>query len=344
MPPRSRWAPLRQRASPRRADTELAERNLTELVERNLPCAAAGWHPAGPPVPRSSAPPPAANRDRLIAGLDIGSSRTTAIIGEVVGDVTKQRSIKVLGVGQGRTTGMHRGVVSDIEETTRSIGEALHGAERMAGVKVREVYAGIGGEHVSAMTSSGIVAVCGAEIDTLDVNRATDVARAQPIPAGCELLHAIPQEYTIDTNVRIRDPIGMAGMRLETEVYLVIVGRSPAVNLRKSVERAGYSVRELVVEPLASALAVLTEDEKEIGVALVEIGAETTDLAVFPRREDQTSGHDRVGQQQRDQRHRAPTRRHAARRGAVDGAIRLRLRADGGPERRDRAAEHRRTG
>ena len=221
------------------------------------------------------------NADNLVAGLDIGSAKTTAIIAEVVGDLPRHPSIKVLGVGQTRTTGMRRGVVSDIEETTRSIRKALQDAERMAGVQVQEVYAGIAGEHVQAMTSKGIVAVSGDEITRADVERANEVARAQAIPQERELLHAIPQEYTVDKNTGIRDPVGMSGMRLEVEMYLVTIGSSPAVNLRKSVERAGYKVRDLVLEPLASALAVLTEDEKELGVALVEMGAGTTDIAVF---------------------------------------------------------------
>jgi len=220
------------------------------------------------------------NADRLVAGLDIGSAKTTAIIGEVVGDA-KRPAIKVLGVGQSRTTGMRRGVVADIEETTRSIRKAVQDAERMAGVQVLEVYSGIAGEHVQAMTSKGIVAVSNDEIGKSDVDRANEVARAQAIPAERELLHAIPQEYTVDKNSGIRDPIGMSGTRLETEMYLVTIGSSPALNLRKSVERAGYTVRELVLEPLASALAVLTEDEKELGVALVEMGAGTTALGLF---------------------------------------------------------------
>jgi cell division protein FtsA len=221
------------------------------------------------------------NSDRLVAGLDIGSARTTAIIGEVVGTSQGSSTIKVLGVGQARTTGMRRGIVSDIEETTRSIRKALQDAERMAGAEIADVYAGIAGEHVRAMTSKGIVAVSNDEIAKSDVDRANEVARAQAIPPDRELLHAIPQEYTVDKDTGIRDPIGMSGTRLETEMYLVTIGSSPAVNLRKSVERAGYKVRELVLEPLASALAVLTEDEKELGVALVEMGAGTTDLAVF---------------------------------------------------------------
>jgi cell division protein FtsA len=151
----------------------------------------------------------------------------------------------------------------------------------MAGAQITEVYLGIAGEHVRAMTSKGIVAVSNDEIAKSDVDRANEVARAQAIPTDRELLHAIPQEYTVDKDGGIRDPIGMSGTRLETEMYLVTIGSAPATNLRKSVEKAGYKVRELVLEPLASALAVLTEDEKELGVALVEMGAGTTDLAVF---------------------------------------------------------------
>src|SRR5690349_427560 len=221
------------------------------------------------------------NPESLVAGLDIGTSRTTAIIAEVVGDLPKHPNLKVLGVGQSRTSGLRRGVVADIEETTRSITKAMQDAERMAGVTVDHVYAGIAGEHVQAMTSSGVVAVNGDDVTRADVERANEVARTQAIPADRELLHAIPQEYRVDKNHGIRDPIGMVGMRLETEMYLVTIGASPATNLRRAVERAGYHVRELVLEPLASAFSVLTDDEKELGVALVEMGAGTTDLAVF---------------------------------------------------------------
>jgi cell division protein FtsA len=227
------------------------------------------------------------NPERIIAGLDIGSSKTTAVIAQAVGggggggDGKSTVTLRILGVGQARTTGLRRGIVSDIEETTRSIKKAIEDAERMAGTKIDTIYAGIAGEHVRAMISKGIVAVNGEEISKADVDRANEVARAQPVPQDRELLHAIPQEYSVDKNQGIRDPIGMIGTRLETEMYLVTIGASPAMNLRKSVEKAGYHVRELVLEPLASALSVLTEDEKELGVALVEMGAGTTDIAVF---------------------------------------------------------------
>jgi cell division protein FtsA len=221
------------------------------------------------------------NLDRLVAGLDIGSSRTTAVIAEVEGDLPRNPTVKLLGVGQTRTVGLRRGVVSNIEETTQSIRKAMQDAERMAGASVEALYVGIAGEHVQAMTSKGIVAVNGEEIVKSDIERVNDVARAQAIPQDRELLHAIPQEYTVDRNNGIRDPIGMVGTRLETEMYLVTIGSSPANNLRRAVEKAGYKVKELVVESLASSLAVLTEDEKELGVALIEMGSGTTDFAVF---------------------------------------------------------------
>jgi cell division protein FtsA len=219
--------------------------------------------------------------ERLVAGLDIGSAKTVAVIAEIVGERPKRPGVRVLGVGEARTTGMRRGVVADIEETTRSVRHALDEAERMAGVQADNAFVGIAGEHVRAMTSQGIVAVAGSEITKSDVDRVNQVARAQAIPQDRELLHAIPQEYTVDRGGGIQDPVGMTGMRLETEMYLVTIGASPATNLRKSVERSNCRVRELVLEPLASALSVLTEDEKELGVALVELGAGSTDVAVF---------------------------------------------------------------
>jgi cell division protein FtsA len=221
------------------------------------------------------------NSDRLVAGLDVGSAKTTALIAEVQGDLPKNPTIKVLGVGQTRTSGVHQGTVSDIEETTNSIKKAMQDAERMAGVEVEDLFCGIAGEHAQAMTSKGIVAISHDEITESDVERVNEVARAQAIPQDRELLHAIPQEYTVDRNAGIRDPIGMSGTRLETEMYLITIGSSPPVHLRRSVERAGYRVRELVLEPLAAALAVLTEDEKELGAAHVQMGASTTELAIF---------------------------------------------------------------
>ena len=217
----------------------------------------------------------------IVAALDIGTAYTTAIVAAVHGDLPRTPTLRVLGVGSTRTMGLRRGVVSDIEEATHSIRKAIEEASRVAGVTPDSLYVGIAGEHVRAMCSTGVVAISGNEIMRTDVDRVNEVARAMAIPQDRELLHAIPQEYRVDKTDGIRDPVGMIGTRLETEMYLVTIGSSPAMNLRKSIERAGYKTRELVLEPLASALAVLTEEEKELGVILLELGAGTTDLAVF---------------------------------------------------------------
>ncbi len=217
----------------------------------------------------------------IVAALDIGTAHTTALVAAVHGDLPRTPRLKVLGVGSTRTMGLRRGVVSDIEEATRSIRAAVEEACRLAGVQPDGLFVGIAGEHVRAMCSTGVVAISGDEIMRPDVDRVNEVARAMAIPQDRELLHAIPQEYRVDKADGIRDPVGMIGTRLETEMYLVTIGSSPAMNLRKAIERAGYKPRELVLEPLASALAVLTEEEKELGVVLVELGAGTTDLAIF---------------------------------------------------------------
>jgi cell division protein FtsA len=219
--------------------------------------------------------------ERLVMALDVGSARTTAVIAEAVGGAPRRPGVRVLGVAQARTTGLRRGVVADIEEAARAVRAAVEEAERMAGARAEAVFAGIAGEHVRAVSSQGMVAVSGDEITRADVDRVNAVARARSIPPDRELLHAIPQEYTVDGTTGMQDPVGMTGMRLETDMYLVTIGSQPAANLRKCVERAGHHVRELVLEPLASALAVLTEDEKELGVTLVELGASSTDVAVF---------------------------------------------------------------
>jgi len=218
---------------------------------------------------------------RLVAGLDLGSTKTCAVIAEVVGDLPRQPLAKVLGVGLAKNTGVRRGVVRDIEETTRSVQNALRDAERMAGLRVIEVTCGIAGEHVAARTSSGVVAVKNEEVTAEDRDRAHEVARAVSLGRDQELLHAIPQEYQVDQQRGIADPIGMTGMRLEVEMYLVTVQTTAAQNLRKAVQRAGYRVAELVLEPLAASAAVLTDDERELGVALVEVGGASTGVALF---------------------------------------------------------------
>ena len=216
----------------------------------------------------------------LIAAVDLGTTKTSAVIAEIHDDPYLRRDLKILGVGQARSTGI-RQVVTHIEEATDSVRTALQEAELMAGVNVDRVYVGISGEHVRAATSPGVVAVMDDEISSFDLRRVHEVARAVAHPPDRELLHAIPQDYIVDHHPGIKDPLGMVGTRLEAELYLVTCSASAAENIRKSVQRAGYRVQELVLEPLAAARAVLTEDEKEVGVAMVEIGACTTNLVAY---------------------------------------------------------------
>ncbi len=216
----------------------------------------------------------------LVTGLDIGTTKTCAVIAEVSADPRERDDLKILGVGQARTSGM-RQVVTHIEETTESVSAALKEAELMAGVVVDRAYVGIAGDHIHGCVSPGMVAVTDEEITLGDLERVHRVARTIALPPDREMLHAIPQEYIVDHQGGIKDPIGMAGVRLEAELYLVTCDSAAAENVRKAVQRAGYRVQELVLEPLAAARSVLTEDEKEVGVAMVEMGAGTTKIAAF---------------------------------------------------------------
>jgi cell division protein FtsA len=218
--------------------------------------------------------------DRLVAALDIGSTKVVGVVAEVTGD-TRAPSAKILGVGVERSPGVRRGVVRDIEETTRAIGRAMRDAQRMAGLEVGAIYCGIAGEHVAGRSSHGMVSVTGDEIRTGDVARVNDMASNISFGRDHELLHAIPQDYLIDQQAGITDPIGMTGSRLEAEVYLVTVLSSAMQNLRKCVERAGHQVAEFVLEPLAASLAVLTPDERELGCAIIELGGGSTNVAIF---------------------------------------------------------------
>ena len=219
--------------------------------------------------------------ERLVCGLDIGTTKTCAVIAEIGGELPRTAEARILGVGTSRTSGMRRGVVRDIDEATRSVREALAAAERMAGFKVEGAYVGIAGEHVRAITSPGVVNVTAPEIRQSDVDRVIEVARAVVLPPDSEILHTLPQEYLVDRQRGISDPTGMTGTRLEVDVFIVTMSSSVAQNLRKSVERAGYNVTGFVLEPLAASYATLSEDEKELGVALVELGGGSTDLAIF---------------------------------------------------------------
>lgn len=228
-------------------------------------------------------------RPNLVAGLDIGSTKTVAVIAEVMtdgvpargSDIGRMPTVKILGVGQARTGGMRREVVTDIEGTTASVRTALKEAELMAGVNIDRVFVGVAGEYIHARTSNGVVAVSGEEIRIDDVKRVQEVARAVVVPADREVLHVVPQEYIVDHQSGIRDPIGMAGTRLEAEVYIVTSSITATQNLRKAVSRAGYRIEATIHEPLATALAVVADDEKDVGVALVDLGGATTELAIF---------------------------------------------------------------
>jgi cell division protein FtsA len=219
-------------------------------------------------------------RSNLIAGLDIGTANTCAVIGEIVND-PRRPGLTILGVGQARTGGLRGDMVINIEGITESVRSALKEAELMAGATVDRVYAGVGGDHVRASSSMGVVAIAEDEVTSDDVARVHVVARAVALPPDREMVHAIPQEYRVDNQRGIKDPLGMSGVRLEAEVFLVTCQTTVAANISKAVNRAGYRVQELVLEPLAGARAVLTEDEKEVGVAMVEIGASTTDVAAY---------------------------------------------------------------
>jgi cell division protein FtsA len=219
-------------------------------------------------------------RPNLVAGLDIGSTKTCAVICEVIAEPRGGRGVRVLGVGQARTGGMRREVVTDIEGTTESVRTAMKEAELMAGVSVERVYTGVAGEYIHARTSTGVVAVHG-EIGVSDVKRVQEVARAIVVPADREVLHVLPQEYIVDHQRGIRDPIGMAGTRLEAEVYIITSSITATQNLRKAVSRAGYRIERTIHEPLATARAVVADDEKDVGVALVDLGGATTELAIF---------------------------------------------------------------
>ena len=213
----------------------------------------------------------------LIVGLDIGTSKVVAIVGEV----TPENEIEVIGIGSHPSRGLKKGVVVNIESTVQSIQRAVEEAELMAGCQIHSVYAGIAGSHIRSLNSHGIVAIRDKEVTTADVERVIDAARAVAIPADQRILHILPQEFIIDNQEGIREPIGMSGVRLEAKVHMVTGAVSAAQNIIKCVRRCGLEVDDIILEQLASSYSVLTEDEKELGVCLVDIGGGTTDIAVF---------------------------------------------------------------
>lgn len=214
---------------------------------------------------------------QLIVGLDIGTSKVVALVGEVAAD----QSIEVIGIGSHPSRGLKRGVVVNIESTVQSIQRAVEEAELMAGCEIHSVFAGIAGSHVRSLNSHGVVAIRDREVQAADVEHVIDAAKAVAIPADQKILHVLPQEFIIDGQEGIRDPVGMSGVRLEAKVHIVTGAESAAQNIEKCIQRCGLSVDDVVLEQLASSYSALTEDEKDLGVCLVDIGGGTTDIAVF---------------------------------------------------------------
>ena len=213
----------------------------------------------------------------LIVGLDIGTSKVVALVGEIKED----DEIEVIGIGTHPSRGLKKGVVVNIESTVQSIQRAVEEAELMAGCEIHGVFAGIAGSHISSLNSHGIVAIKDREVTSVDVERVIDAARAVAIPADQKILHILPQEYIIDKQEGIHQPVGMSGVRLEAKVHMVTGAVSAAQNIIKCVRRCGLEVEDLILEQLASSYSVLSDDEKELGVCLVDIGGGTTDIAVF---------------------------------------------------------------
>jgi cell division protein FtsA len=213
----------------------------------------------------------------LIVGLDIGTSKVIAIVAEV----SPEGDISVVGMGSHPSRGLKKGVVVNIESTVNSIQRALEEAELMADCKITEVYTGIAGSHIKSFNSHGMVPIKDKEVTQWDVDKVIETARAVNIPTDQQILHILPQEYLVDGQEDVREPIGMSGVRLEVKVHIVTGAVSAAQNIIKCVRRCGLEVVDLVLQPLASAMAVLTEDEKDLGVAIVDIGGGTTDIAVF---------------------------------------------------------------
>lgn len=219
----------------------------------------------------------APDNSNMIVGLDIGTSKVVAIVGEVKAD----GSLNIVGIGSHRSRGLKKGTVVNIESTVESIQRAVEEAELMAGCRIHSVYAGIAGSHIRSMNSHGIVAIRDREVTRADIDRVIDAAQAVAIPADQRVLHILPQEYIIDSQEGVKEPLGMSGVRLEAKVHLVTCAINAVQNIEKCIKRCGLQTEEIILEQLASSYAVLTEDEKELGVCMVDIGGGTTDIAIF---------------------------------------------------------------
>ena len=213
----------------------------------------------------------------MIVGLDIGTSKVVAIVGAI----TQEGMLEIVGIGSHPSRGLKKGVVVNIESTVQSIQRAIEEAELMAGCQIHSVYAGIAGNHIRSLNSHGIVAIRDREVYQLDLERVIDAAQAVAIPADQKVLHILPQEYVIDTQEGIKEPLGMSGVRLEAKVHLVTCAVNASQNIEKCIRRCGLEVEDIILEQLASSYAVLTDDERELGVCLVDIGGGTTDIAIF---------------------------------------------------------------
>lgn len=215
-------------------------------------------------------------QEEIVVGLDIGTTKICAVVGTVSG-----KDINIIGIGTHPSIGLRKGVVVNIESTVESIKKAVEEAELMAGCEISSVYAGIAGGHIMGFNSRGIVAVKGSEITRNDVDRVIDAARAVAIPMDREVIHVLPQEYIVDDQTGIQNPVGMSGVRLEAKVHIVTGAVTSAHNIVKCANRSGLDVCDIILEPLASGEAVLTDEEKELGTALLDLGGGTTDLAIF---------------------------------------------------------------
>ena len=213
----------------------------------------------------------------LLVGLDIGTSKVVAAVAELSPD----GRLEIIGMGSHDSKGLKKGVVVNIEATVNAIQRALEEAELMADCKIQRVYTGIAGSHIRSFNSTGMVAIKDKEVMPLDIDRVIETARAMPIPTDQQVLHILTQEFIIDGQDGVREPLGMSGVRLEVKVHIVTGAVSAAQNIVKCVRRCGLEVNDLILQPLASSVAVLTEDEKELGVCLVDVGGGTTDIAVF---------------------------------------------------------------
>ena len=218
-----------------------------------------------------------AGRGGMIVGLDIGTSKVVALVGEF----TERGEIEIVGIGSHPSNGLRKGVVVNIDSTVQSIQRAVEEAELMAGCDINSVYAGIAGSHIRSLNSHGIVAIREREVVQPDIDRVIDAARAVAIPADQRILHVVPQEYIIDTQEGVKEPLGMSGVRLEARVHLVTCAVNAAQNIEKCIRLCELEVDDIILEQLASSYAVLTEDEKELGVCLIDIGGGTTDIAIF---------------------------------------------------------------